>query len=62
MTKYLCDEITHAAINSKTLKNLDHVNNALYDAELARAQIEHGEVIVAGFLILQNAKLLMLEV
>ena len=31
VTKYLSDEKTHAAINSKLFKKLDHVNNSLYE-------------------------------
>ena len=41
VTKYLADKKTHAAINSKLFKKLDHVNNSLYEVELAKAQIEH---------------------
>ena len=59
--KYLSDEETHAAFNSKLLKRLDHVNNSLYEVELAKAQIEHKEPIIVGFVILQYAKLRMLE-
>ena len=61
VTKYLSDEKTHAAINSKLFKKLDHVNNSLYEVELAKAQIEHREPIIVGFFILQYAKLRMLE-
>ena len=61
VTKYLSDEKTHAAINSKLFKKLDHVNNSLYEVELAKAQIEHREQIIVGFFILQYAKLRMLE-
>ena len=61
VTKYLTDEQTHAAINSKLFKKLDHVNNSLYEVELAKAQIEHKEPIIVGFFFLQNAKLRMLE-
>ena len=61
VTKYLTDEQTHAAINSKLLKKLDHVNNSLFEVELAKAQIEHKEPIIVGFFILQYAKLRMLE-
>ena len=61
VTKYLTDEKTHTAINSKLFKNLDHVNNSLYEVELAKAQIEHKEPIIVGFFILQYAKLRMLE-
>ena len=61
VTKYPCDEKTHAAINSKPFKKLDHMNNSLYEVELAKAEIEHKEPILVGFLILQYAKLRMLE-
>ena len=50
LTKYLSDEKTHAAINSKLFKKLDHFNNALQDVELAKAQIEHKEPINIEFL------------
>ena len=61
VTKYLTDEKTHAAVNSKLFKTLDHVNNWLYEVELAKAQIEHIEPINVGFFILQYAKLRTLE-
>ena len=61
VTKYLSDEKTHAAIIGKLFKKLDHVNNSLYEVELAKAQIEHKEPIIVGFFILQYAKLRMLE-
>ena len=60
-TKYLSDEKTHAAINSKLFKRLDHVNNSLYEVELAKAQIEHKEPIIVAFFMLPYAKLRMLE-
>ena len=59
--KYLSDKKTHAAINSKLFKKLDHVNNSLCEVELAKAQIEHKEPIIVGFFILQYAKFRMLE-
>ena len=46
VTRYLTDKKTHAAIYSKLFKKLDHVNNSLYDVELAKAQIEHKEPII----------------
>ena len=49
VTKYLSDEETHAAINSKLFKMLDHVNNSLYEFELAKAQVEHKKPIIVGF-------------
>ena len=61
VTKYLSDEKTHAAFNSKLFKKLDHVNNSLYEVELAKGQIEHKKPIFVGFFILQYAKLRMLE-
>ena len=61
VTKYFADEKTHAAINSKLFKKPDHVNNSLYEVELAKAQVEHTEPIIVGFFILQYAKLRMLE-
>ena len=61
VTKYLSDEKTYAVISSKLFKKLDHVNNSLYEVELAKAQIEHREPIIVGFFILQYAKLRLLE-
>ena len=61
VTKYLKYEKTHAAKNSKLFKNLDYVNDSLYEVELAKAQIKHKEPIIVGFFILQYAKLRMLE-
>ena len=61
VTKNLADEKRHAAIKSKLFKKLDHVNNSLYEVELAKAQIEHKEPIIVGCFILQYAKLRMLE-
>ena len=61
VTKYLNDEKTHVAINTKLFKRLDHINDQLYEVELAQAEIEHREPIYVGFFILQYAKLRMLE-
>ena len=61
VTKYLSDEKTHAAIDSKLFKKVNHVNNSLYKIELAKTQIEHKEPIIVGFFILQYAKLRILE-
>ena len=59
--KYLNDEELHAANNSKLFKKLDHVNNYMYEIEVAKAEIEHKEPIIVGFFILQSDKLRMLE-
>ena len=59
--KYLSDEKTHVAINSKLFKRLDLMNISLYEVEPAKAEIEHKEPIIVEFFILQYAKLRMLE-
>ena len=61
VTKYLIDKKTHAAIDSKVFKKLEHVNKILYETELAKPQNEHKEPIPVGFFFLQYAKLQMLE-
>ena len=61
LTKYLNHQKTHAANNSNLFKRLDHMNNSLYEVELAEVQIEHKEPIFVGLVILQYAKLRMLE-
>ena len=61
VTKYLNDEKTHGAMNTKLFKRLDHINDQLFEVELAKAEIEHREPIIVGFFILQYAKLRMLE-
>ena len=53
VTKYLSDEKTHGAINTKFFKHLDHINDQLYEVELAKADIEHRQPIIVGFFILQ---------
>ena len=61
LTKYLSVKKTHAAIKSDLFKRLDHVNNSLFEVELAKAQNEHKEPVFVGFFLLQNAKLRFLE-
>ena len=61
VTKYLTDEKTYAAINSKLFEKLDHVNSSLYEVELAKAQIDYKEPIIIGFFIFQYAKLRRLK-
>ena len=61
VTKYLGDEKTHGAINTNLFKRLDHINDRLYEVELAKAEIEYREPIIIGFFILQYAKLRMVE-
>ena len=61
VTKYLTDEKTHSAINSKMFQRLNHITDQLYEVELVKTEIEHREPILVGFFILQYAKLRMLE-
>ena len=61
VTKYLNDEKTHSAINSKMFKRLNHITDQLYEVELIKSEIEHREPIIVGFFILQYAKQRMLE-
>ena len=61
ITKYLNDEKTHKAINEPLFKKLNTVDTDLYEVELLKSTIEHREPIIVGFLILQYAKLRMLE-
>ena len=61
VTKYLNDDKTHGAINTKLFKRLDHINDQLYEVELMKAEIERREPIIVGFFILHYAELKMLE-
>ena len=49
MTKHLKDEKTHAVINSKLFKELNHVNKALNEVEFAKAEIKHKKQSLSGF-------------
>ena len=49
VTKYLNDEKTHSAINNKMFKRLNHINDNLYEVEMAKAEVEHKEPIIVGF-------------
>ena len=40
VTDYLNDEKTHGAIKTKFFKRLDHINDQLYEVELAKAEIQ----------------------
>ena len=61
VTKYLTDEKTHSAINSKMFKWLNHITDQLYEVYLVKSKIEHKKPIIVGFFILQYAKLRKLE-
>ena len=61
VTKFLNDEKTHGAINTKLFKRLDHINDQLYEVELAKAEIGHKEPIIVGVFILQYTELRRLE-
>ena len=60
-TKYLDEKKTNRAINSTFFKQLQYINDSVYEVELVKAEIEHREPIIVGFFILQYAKLRMLE-
>ena len=53
VTKYLTDEKTHSAINSKMFKRPNHITDQLYEVEPVKPEIEHREPINVGLLILQ---------
>ena len=54
--KSLSDEKTLGAVKKKNFKRLDHISDQLFEVELAKAEIEHGEPINVGFFILHYAK------
>ena len=49
VTKNLSDGKTHGAINTKVFKCLDHINDQLFELDLAKVEIKHRESIIAGF-------------
>ena len=53
VTKNLNNDKTQGAINTKFFKHSAHINDQLYEVELAKAEIEHREPIIVGFFILQ---------
>ena len=61
VTIYLSDEKTNGTINTKSFKRLDHINDQLYEVELAKEEIEQREPIIVAFFLLQYAKLTKLE-
>ena len=61
VTKYLSGDKTLGAISTELFKRLDHINDHLYEVELAKTEIEHMEPIIVGFFILQYVKLRLLE-
>ena len=61
VTKYLNDEKTHTAKNSKMFKRLNHITDQRYEVELVKPEIDQREPIIVGFFILQYAKLRKLE-
>ena len=61
MTKYLRDEKTHKAIKNQSFKRLKIVSKDLYEVEFVKSTIDHRQSIIAGFFVLQYAKLRTLE-
>ena len=54
VTKYLTDEKTHSAINTKLFERPNHITDQLYEVELVKSEIEHREPIIVGFFILHT--------
>ena len=61
VTNYLTDGKTHSAKDSKRFRRLNQKTDQLYEGELVRSKNEQRKPIIAGFIILQNTKLRMLE-
>ena len=61
ITKYLDDEKAYKAIHEKIFKRLNVVKKDLNEVELLKPTIEHRELTIVGFFILQFAKLRILE-
>ena len=59
--KYLNNEKTHSAINIYFFKRLNFITDQLYEVELVKSEIEHGEPILVGLFISQYAELRMLR-
>ena len=61
---FYSDEKTHGAINNKMFKRLGYINDQLYElyeVALVKSEIEHKQLIIVGFFILECAKLRTLE-
>ena len=56
-TKYKIGSCVNTLVNDKTFRKF----NELYEVELGKSKVEHKEPIIAGFFILQYAKIVMLE-
>ena len=55
VTSYLSDKKTHQIYNSKLFEELDHVHNALHEAELPREQILRKDPFLVRIIILLQA-------
>ena len=61
VTKYLTDEKSHSAKNSKMFQRHNHITDQLHEVELVKSEIEQREPIIVGFFILQYVQLRMLQ-
>ena len=61
VTKFLNEEKTQSEINSKLFKQLNFINDQLYEVEVVKSKIEHREPIIVGFFSLKYPELGMLE-
>ena len=53
VTKYMSDEKTHSAINSKMFKRLNHITDQLFEVEHVNSEIERRKPTIVGFIVLQ---------
>ena len=61
VTKYSCDEKMYGPINNKIFKQLNNIDEKLYEVDLVKTEIESREPIIVGFFTLKYAKLRLLE-
>ena len=61
VTTYMKDEKTHAASNDNLFNRLGHINGLIWEIELTISETEHKEPIFLGFFVLQDSKLITLE-
>ena len=60
-TQNMNDEKAHKAMNSKFFKRPNHLNDNLYVVQSVKVNVQHKELVIVGFFIMQYAKLHMLE-
>ena len=61
VTKFTNVEEKHALVNKELFKNLEYINDQIYQVEPAESEIEFEEPIIVGLFLLQYTKLRILE-